>query len=126
MMDFWVSGHFPQGFTMEDWAKEIFKPVIETLDIPVFYKMLPSFDFDQIINLCKVLEKVGVAALQPTEGPVQPDAKFSELGGVSGWWLQFNLHNFLNTHSTISRPQKRTIRAAESHTVAARRPTTIV
>lgn len=70
VMDFWVSGHFPPGFTLEDWAEEIFKPVIETLDIPVFYKMLPSFDFNQIISLCKVLEKVGVAALQPTEGPV--------------------------------------------------------
>jgi dihydroorotate dehydrogenase/NAD-dependent dihydropyrimidine dehydrogenase PreA subunit len=70
VMDFWVSGHFPMGFTVGKWADTIFKPVVEALDIPVFYKMLPSFDYNQIREVCRALEKVGVQALQPTEGPV--------------------------------------------------------
>ncbi len=70
VMDLWTSGHFPPGFNVEEWANGIFKPVVEALDIPVFYKMMPTFDFQGFVALCKALEKAGVAALQPTEGPV--------------------------------------------------------
>lgn len=70
VMDLWNSGHFPEGFTVESWANSIFRPVVDALDIPVFYKMMPTFDFHSFVALCKALEKAGVAALQPTEGPV--------------------------------------------------------
>ena len=70
VMDFWVSGHFPGGLEVRNLADNIFRPVVEALDIPVYYKMMPSFDYNLIIELCKALEKAGVAALQPTEGPV--------------------------------------------------------
>jgi dihydroorotate dehydrogenase/NAD-dependent dihydropyrimidine dehydrogenase PreA subunit len=70
VMDLWTSGHYPPGFSVEKWASDIFKPVVEALDIPVFYKMLPTFDYQHFVELCKAVEKAGVAALQPTEGPV--------------------------------------------------------
>lgn len=70
VMDFWISGHFPKPLKVNELADAVFKPVVEALDIPVFYKMMPSLDYDQVTEVCKALEHAGVQALQPTEGPV--------------------------------------------------------
>jgi len=70
VMDLWTLGYCSHEFNAKKWANDIFRPVVEALDIPVFYKMFPTFDYRRFVELCKALENAGVAALQPTEGPV--------------------------------------------------------